>query len=107
MKPSIACTVVSKSISLILATKLNFGPRSLEFTLHGLACAKYLPHSFVRIVRANLEIKGDGVNRNDCLSGEVLQSTSEKCLGKEESRDPEHRWNSIVNPVLDELHSVD
>ena len=37
----------------------------------------------------HLEVKGDGVNRDDCFTGKVLQCASQEGLREEEARDPE------------------
>jgi len=40
------------------------------------------------------------------LSGEVLLNSSEETLSEEESRDPIAWWLSLINPVIDELKSL-
>ncbi len=45
------------------------------------------------------------VDRDRILSGKVLHCTSQKRLGKEESGDPEHGWDAIVNPGLEKLET--
>lgn len=50
----------------------------------------------------DLEVKGDDINGDNSPSGIVLQCSCEESLREEETRDPEHRRNSIVYPILDE-----
>lgn len=53
-----------------------------------------------------LKVKSDDVNGDDGLPGIVLQSSCEESLREEEPRDPEHRWDALVDPALDELHPL-
>ena len=50
-----------------------------------------------------LEVESDGVDRDDCLAGKVLQSACEEGLWEEEPRDPEHGGDAAVYPLIDEL----
>ena len=54
----------------------------------------------------DLEVKRNDINGDDGPSGIVLQCACEESLGKEETRDPEHRRNSIVYPILDEFNPL-
>lgn len=54
----------------------------------------------------DLKVEGDGVDGDDGFSGKVLQSPSEEGLGEEESTDPEHRWDPIIDPSLQEINPL-
>ena len=52
------------------------------------------------------KVKRYGIDGDNCFPGKVLKCAGEKSLREKESRDPEYRWNTMVNPLLNELHSV-
>ena len=54
----------------------------------------------------DLEVIVKKIDSYDVLSGIVLLCTSEEWLSEEETRDPEVRWSSIIDPWLHELQSL-
>lgn len=52
------------------------------------------------------KVEGDDINGDDGLPGIVLQSASQKRLWKEKPGDPEYGGDALVDPSLDELHSL-
>lgn len=54
----------------------------------------------------NLVVEGQLINGDLAFTRIVLQSSGEESLGEEEPRDPEGRWGTLVEPVLEEGSSL-
>lgn len=54
----------------------------------------------------DLNIKVQLIDSDDMLSSVILKTSSEECLGEEESTDPEHSWSASVDPFPQELDPI-
>jgi hypothetical protein len=54
----------------------------------------------------DLDIKVQLIDGDDMLSSVILKTSSEECLGEEESTDPVHSWSASVYPFPQELDPI-
>lgn len=54
----------------------------------------------------NLKAEADGVDGEARATGVVLQRSRQEGLREEEAADPEHGWNPVGDPVLQETDAL-
>jgi hypothetical protein len=55
------------------------------------------------VVLDNIEIKDKLIDSDSIFTSEVLDGSSQETLREIELIDPEERWDTLINPILEEL----
>lgn len=78
-----------------------------EHTIDVATIVWFLSDLAQRVLVNDLEVELELIDGDNVLSGVVLQRGSEESLGEEEPRDPEGRWGALLNPLRQEVDSLE